>query len=146
MHSDIERETSRIAEQIVALVERTNGPVTLSRVQREVTRFGTSEPPYRCIYRGPHLFWADMTDAGAEALDNVTLGKRVAVGVVNELLYLLEGGVLEHEDWLPVALLPARRANLSAKNGLFLVPPQLLTPEHMLPSWKVLKPDGRRAH
>ena len=146
MGDDLEREASRIADEIVALVERTDGPVTFYKVQREVAGFGKSEPPYRSVYRGRLLYWADMTDAGAQALDAVLDGKRVAAEVVDVLPYLSEGGGLKDDEWQPVVLLPARQANMSAKNGLFRVPRELLTPEHMLPSWKVLNPAGETAH
>jgi hypothetical protein len=140
MKTDIKKETSRIADEIVALVERTAGPVTLCRVHREVAGFGKSEPPYRSVYRGPLVFWADMSDAGAQALNNVLYGNRVAIQLVDVLPYLLEGGALKDENWAPVVLLPAKAANVSTKNGLFRLPEAFLTPAEMRPSWRVLRP------
>jgi hypothetical protein len=142
MKTDLEKETSRIADEIVALVERTAGPVTLCRVHREVAGFGKSEPPYRSVYRGPLLFWADMSDVGAQALNNVTFGNRVAIQLVDVLPYLLEGGALKDENWAPIVLLPAKAANVSTKNGLFRLPEAFLTPAEMRPSWRVLTPGG----
>lgn len=144
MNRTVETEARRIADEIVALVERTDGPVTFYRVEREVSGFGASEPPYRDFYsqRDGELvvWWANMSEAGVEAFKNVLLGNRIAVAMVNALPYILEGGALREEDWQPVVLLPASAANVSTKNGLFRVPEELLAPEQMLPSWKVLKP------
>src|SRR5437868_1480000 len=115
MDSEVEREAGRIADEIVAMVERADGPVTLYRLQRQVGGFGASEPPYREIYRegdgGRVVYWADMTAAGAQALDNVMFGNRVAVEHVDVLPYVLEGGALKHEEWQPIVLLPAKEAN-----------------------------------
>jgi hypothetical protein len=83
------------------------------------------------------VLWADMSEAGFQALHDVLHGNRVAIELVNPLIYMLEDGGLTDEDWQPIVLLPARGANLSGKNGLFRVPEEYLTPEHMLPSWKV---------
>ena len=41
----LEKQTNRIADAIVELVERTDGPVTLARVEREVAGFAKHEPP-----------------------------------------------------------------------------------------------------
>jgi hypothetical protein len=140
MATALKRETNRIADEIVSLVERTGGPVTLCRVHCEIAGFAKAEPPYRSIYRGGLLYWADMTDAGGQALDNVLYGNRVAVEIVDELPYVLEGGGLRDADWQPVVLLPASAANVSTKNGLFRLPEELLRPGQMLPSWKPIKP------
>lgn len=149
MNRNLKTETTRIADDIVALVEQTGGPVTLCRVHGEVTGFAAAEPPARAVYRQQNgrqiIYWSDMTEAGAMALNNVLYGSRVALEAVDVLPYLLEGGVLDNEDWQPIVLLPASHANLSAKNGLFRVPQQLLTPGRMFPSWKVLAPAGASA-
>src|SRR5262245_40222767 len=143
MDSDLKTEATRIADDIVALVERTGGPVTLCRVHREVAGFAAAEPPYREICREKAgqrvIYWSGMTEAGAQALNDVLYGSRVAVEIVNVLPYFLDGGGLENDDWVPIVLLPASHANLSAKNGLFRVPKELL------PSWKVLTPAGGSA-
>ena len=144
MNRTVETEARRIADEIVALVERTDGPVTFHRVEREVSGFGASEPPYRDFYSGqagrPVVWWSNMSEAGAQALKNVLLGNRIAVEMVNALPYILEGGGLADDAWQPLVLLPAKQANVSAMNGLFRVPEELLAPGQMLPSWKVLKP------
>jgi hypothetical protein len=118
----------------------TDGPVTLYRIHREVAGFAKAEPPFRAVYRGPLLYWAEMSDAGAQALNNVLYGSRVAIQLADVLTYLLEGGGLTDEDWQPNVLLPARQANLSTKNGLLRVPEVFLTPAEMRPSWRVITP------
>ena len=45
MKTHIEKDASRIADAIIELVERTDGPVTLARVDREVAGFAKDEPP-----------------------------------------------------------------------------------------------------
>jgi hypothetical protein len=46
-----QEEINRIADEIVALVDRVGGPVTLYRIDREVPGFAASEPPSRNILR-----------------------------------------------------------------------------------------------
>ena len=43
-NEQIENQASRIADAIVGLVERTDGPVTLTQIEREVEGFMTKEP------------------------------------------------------------------------------------------------------
>jgi|tagenome__1003787_1003787.scaffolds.fasta_scaffold19234285_1 hypothetical protein len=150
MKRKLQKEASRIADEIVALVERTDGPVTLCRVQREVTGFAASEPPYWDVSRDQNgkrwVLWGQMSEAGRQALNNVINGKRVAVEVVSGLVYLIEGRVLDDEDWQPIMLLPARQANVSAKKCLLRVPKALLKPGQMFPSGKVLGARSLRKH
>ena len=44
-NKQMEKQASRIAGAIVDLVERTDGPVTLEQIEREVEGFVTSGPP-----------------------------------------------------------------------------------------------------
>jgi hypothetical protein len=145
MKPDFNKQVAGIAHAIVELVERADGPVTLCKVHREIVGFGALEPPFRATYREEgdirKVLWADMTKAGAQALDDVMFGQRVAVEVVDALPhYFMEGGSLECENWQPIVLLPARAANISTRNGLFRVPPAFLTPTEVRPSWRVLRP------
>ncbi len=68
MHTHIEKEASRIADAIVKLVERTDGPVTLAQVEREVAGFAEDEPPTWNfgIERGgvETVYWTGLTEAG----------------------------------------------------------------------------------
>src|SRR5690242_5870455 len=110
MKSEIEIEAKRIADDIVSLVERVGGPVTLCRVHREIAGFASSGPPHREVFReqdGRRLvLWSDLSEAGAQALNQVLYGFRVAVEHVDASPYLEEGGVLANDDWQPVVLLP----------------------------------------
>ena len=103
-----------IADAIVELVERTDGPVTLARVEREVPGFAKKEPPtfhYATqTVDGETIIWDGMTDAGAAALRMVMRGHRVAVQPVDVRPYLAEGYLLENENWFPVCCsLPERQ-------------------------------------
>ena len=77
-----EKQTNRISDAIVELVERIDGPVTLARVQREVAGFAKHEPPTWSfvIERDgvEKVYWAGMTEAGSLALQKVLRGRRVA--------------------------------------------------------------------
>ena len=112
----IEQQANRIADAIVDLVERTNGPVTLAQISREIPDFTKNEPPaweyFIAHCDGEALIWNLMTEAGLTALRKVIRGRRVAVQLVNVLPYFLEDCFIDHEDWWPIVLLPARAANL----------------------------------
>jgi hypothetical protein len=111
-----------MADAIVELVERTDGPVTLARVDREVPGFAKKEPPSWChvstTAEGEMLIWDGMTEAGAAALRKVMHERKVAIQFVNMLPYLAEGYLLENENWWPIVLLPAKAANLDSPNCL----------------------------
>ena len=68
----IQKETRRIADAIVELVERTDGPVTLAQVEREVPGFAKHDAPswgHVVTRPGREIsFWYDMTEAGVAAL------------------------------------------------------------------------------
>jgi hypothetical protein len=120
--NQIEKQANRIADAIVELVNRTDGPVTLSRIHREVPGFAKA-PPNVWNYmlerdHGESVIWDGMTEAGTMALRKVMSGRRVAVQYVSEMPYLLEGGAVVSKNWLPVVLLPVKAANLDTPRWL----------------------------
>jgi len=127
MENNLEREAGRIADAIVELVERSDGPVTLAQVQREISGFAKHEPPsweHVVKHDGRETsFWSEMTEAGLTALLKVTRERRVAIQFVSILPYILDGCLIENEDWQPIVLLPARAANVDSPNWLLRVPP-----------------------
>jgi hypothetical protein len=114
-NEQIEKQANRIADAIVDLVERCDGPVTLAQINREIPGFGTDEDPswaYHINHEGGvGIIWDGMTKAGKEALRKVIRGRRVAVQLVDPRLYILEGYSMS-AGCFPVVLLPARAANL----------------------------------
>ena len=125
-NNQIEKEAGRIADEIVRLVERTNGPVTLVQVRREIPGFAALEPPFwsHTITHasGEISYWGEMTEAGGKALRKVTKERRVAVQFVNDVPYRFDGCVSTDENWQPVVLLPAEAANMQTPNGLMRFP------------------------
>jgi hypothetical protein len=115
-NEQIEKQASGIAEAIVDLVERTDGPVTLAQIDREIPDFAANETPewdYIIEHNdGERVIWNRMTEAGFTALRKVIRGRRVAVQLVNVLPYFLEDCFIDDEHWSPIVLLPARAANL----------------------------------
>jgi hypothetical protein len=114
-------QAGRIADAIVDLVERTDGPVTLARIDREISGFAAKESPaweYFVEHAGEEaLIWDGMTEAGCAALRRVMSGRRVTVQrLINLLPYALEGGFPRCDNWMPVVLLPVRAANLDTSN------------------------------
>jgi hypothetical protein len=114
---------SLIADAIVDLVERTDGPVTLARIEREIPGFVAKESPswgYVIEHEGGEaLMWDGMTKAGLAALRKVMSGRRVTVqALINLLPYLVEGSYPRSENWMPVVLLPVRAANLDTPKWL----------------------------
>jgi hypothetical protein len=118
---EMTNQADRIADAIVELVERTDGPVTLARIDREILGFAKKEPPtweYVIEHSGGEaLIWDGMTEAGLAALRKVMPGRRVAVQpLINLLPYILEGDYPRRDNWMPVVLLPVRTANLDTPN------------------------------
>jgi hypothetical protein len=111
-----ENQANRIADAIVDLVERTDGPVTLARIGRKIPGFAKDEPPAWEYFLerddGEKVLWDGMTEAGFTALRKVMSERRVAVQYVSPLPYIVEECWLQCENWLPIVLLPARAANL----------------------------------
>lgn len=122
----LEKQTSRIADAIVELVERTDGPVTLVQVQREIAGFAKHEPPswsHLITHASGELsYWGEMSEAGLAALRKVTEERMVAVQFVNIVPYLVDGCVSTDETWQPIVLLPARAANMDTPTGLVRYP------------------------
>jgi hypothetical protein len=118
----VENEATRIADAIVGLVERTDGPVTLAQIQREIAGFAAETAPMweYVIEHGAKevVIWDGMTGAGLAALMKVMSGRRVAVQLVSEWPYLLEDLLLDQPHWQPVVLLPAKAANLDTARWL----------------------------
>jgi len=114
----MEKQASHIADAIVDLVERANGPVTLSEINRKIPGFAAKEPPaWEYFYEHDDgtevVIWDGMTEAGFEALRKVIRGRRVAIQFVKPVLYFLMENCLFHNDqWWPIVLLPARAANV----------------------------------
>jgi hypothetical protein len=116
-----------IANSIVELVERTDGPVTLAQIAREVPGFAQNEPPAWAYVvehaKGEWLIWDGMTEAGNAALRDVMSGRRVAVQFVNPLPYIQENCVSGSENWQPIVLLPKNAGNLHTRNWLMRASP-----------------------
>jgi hypothetical protein len=109
-------------------VNDTDGPVTFSRIDREVPGFKSED---RSIWQylidnsgKEFLIWSGMTQAGFSALCQVISGRRVAIQFVNALPYILDDLLLFDDDWLPSLLVPAKAANLETPRRL------LRTSEH----------------
>jgi hypothetical protein len=112
-----------IADAIVDLVERSDGPVTLARLDREIQGFAKKGSPSWAYVvehdEGETLIWDGMTEGGLAALRKVMSGRRVAVQhLANPALYLVEGNYPQDENWMPVVLLPVRAANLDTPKWL----------------------------
>jgi hypothetical protein len=118
----LEKLANGIADLIVELVERTNGPVTLAKIAREIPGFAKNEPPswdhiVTCA-GGETVIWCGMTEAGEAGLYKVMHGRKVAIQFVNLQPYLMDDFLVEDEHWCPIVLLPARTANLYTPNWL----------------------------
>jgi hypothetical protein len=118
----IEKHACHIADAIVELVERTDGPVTLARIHREVPGFAKEDPDvWKYVIEGNDgdtIIWTDMTEAGLIGLCKAISARRIAVQrLASPLLYIIEGFYYPQvENWTPVVLLPARAANLDTPN------------------------------
>jgi hypothetical protein len=122
----LEKRSNEIANAIVALVNKTNGPVKFSRLDREVSGFTSKEQSiwqYLIDNSGKEfLIWSGMSEAGSAALSKVISGHRIALQFVNAVPYILDGCLLYDDDWLPSVLLPARAANLETPKRLLRSP------------------------
>jgi len=119
----IEKQACLLADAIVELVERTDGPVTLIQIEREILGFASNQPPsWEYVIEqdgGETLIWDGMTEAGEAALRKVMSGRMVAVQYLsNPILYFLEDRYPQCENWMPVVLLPTRAANLETPKWL----------------------------
>jgi hypothetical protein len=110
-----------IADLIVDLVNKTNGPVTLAQIDRDVPGFAQKNRPNHCYVireKTEQVFWNGMSEGGYLALRDVIFERRVAIQFVNALPYLLQNCVVYDADWVPTVLIPAKAANLSAPRRL----------------------------
>src|SRR5947209_7290861 len=93
-NEQIENQAHRIADAIVDLVERTDGPVTFTQIEREVEGFATDEPSSWAYELGERpgqpaaVIWDGVSEAGAAALRQAMCERRVAVQIVTRDLYL----------------------------------------------------------
>jgi len=123
---------ARIVKEIVDLVESTDGPVPLNRIDDQVRGFSArcsrSRRRYDYFMRlnaGEVIIWNGLTKAGCDALRCVLYERRVALQLVNVIPYFLEDVRLLDPDWQPVVLLPVRAANIDGPKWSFRVPPAL---------------------
>jgi hypothetical protein len=122
MRRDLERRATEIANAIVALVEATDGPVSLCQVEREIQGFAEEEPPwwdYHIRNDGRDtVYWGRMTEAGSKALQKVIGGHRVAIQFVSPLHYLIfEEEVLDHPDCCLIVCAACASLPILAKSG-----------------------------
>jgi hypothetical protein len=111
------RTVKRIADAIVDLVNRKGGPVLLREVEEQVPSFAAAKDPSRQYFHtqggGESTIWSGMTEEGYRALREVLNTRQVAVEYVRRLDYLAAGFRGTDPNWVPIALIPARMANLS---------------------------------
>jgi len=85
---------ARIADAIVDLVKRTDGPVPLNRIDDQVPGFRAPCGPSWCYFirhnTGEVIIWNGMTKAGYKALRHVLHERKVALQFVNVIPYVLE--------------------------------------------------------
>jgi hypothetical protein len=130
--NELNRLSNKIADAIVKLVNDTDGPITLLKVDREVPEFAKSDLPAfnftLPLTGGEGYIWGGMTEPGEAALRKVIYGRRVAIQFVTSQPYILDGcgGYFDREDWQALMLLPARAANLNAPKWLVRLSPQTL--------------------
>jgi hypothetical protein len=146
----LEKEAGRIADAITELVNRIQGPVMLTQVDREVPGFAGHAPPYwDHLSRGrrhERSFWYGMTEAGHTALLKVMNERRVAIQFVSPLLYLaLENLLIEDMNWQPIVLLPARAANVESPNWSMRLPARVAKGVARQGRNRLLKPGVVRA-
>jgi hypothetical protein len=118
----------RIADAIVSLVERTDGPVFLHEIEQEIAGFrATGKKGYIYFIERDGketIFWAGMTKCGFEALQSVLKNRRVAMQYVSYLPYFFDGVEIGVDGWQPIALLPVRAANLATPKWDMRVSPE----------------------
>jgi hypothetical protein len=112
----------RIADAIVALVERTNGPVFLHEIDQEIAGFkatGKNGYIYFIERDGKEtVFWAGMTKCGFEALQSVLKNRRVAVQYVSGFPYVFDVFMSMSIIGSPSSSCPCARRTLPLRNGI----------------------------
>jgi hypothetical protein len=123
---------ARIADAIVDLVKRTDGPVPFNRIDEQVPGFRAPPGPSWSYFirhnTGEVIIWNGMTKAGNEALRHVLRERKVALQFVNVFPYIFENVRLLDPAWQPIVLLPMRAANIDGPNWAFRVPPAAVHP------------------
>jgi hypothetical protein len=110
--------SERIANDIVAVVEKTGGPVTLARIARKVPGFEQTGA-YSWRYEvDDTLVWDQMTEEGWKALEAVILEGRVAQRMASTSAYLLDGRRPTSPNWMPIYLVPKALANFRLRGAL----------------------------
>ena len=115
--------STQIANAIVDLVERTNGPVTLAQIEREVPGFAEQDGRRHWSWVAgdgddEDVIWDGMTKRGCEALRRVVLEGKVAMQPCPSSVYAFQGRWPLDATWVPIALVPARMANLKTPGPL----------------------------
>ena len=117
-----------MAGAIVDLVERTDGPVLLHEIDQQVPGFkatGALGYTYFIECDGKEtVYWEGMTKAGLDALRHVLNNRRVAVQYVSRFLYFFDGVEVGENNWQPIALLPARAANIDTPRWALRLSPK----------------------
>jgi hypothetical protein len=127
-----ESAVSEIANAIVDLVERTGGPVTLARIEREIAGFKADDDVKRSWEwvigedQDENLIWDGMSEEGCSALRKILLERKVAMQPAPKLVYFVEGGCPKHQNWFPISLVPARMAKLDTGGVLIRGPQDVL--------------------
>ena len=120
---------ARIADKIVDLVERTSGPVFLHKIDQAVPGFKATRPRgynYFITSNGKEtVYWDGMSKAGSDALRCVLNGRRAAVQRVSALPYVADFAGIDDHIWQPIALLPARAANIDTPTWAARVSPEV---------------------
>ncbi|MGH9917493.1 MAG: hypothetical protein ACRD6W_01270 [Nitrososphaerales archaeon] len=129
--SKVETTTGEIANAIVDLVDRADVPVTLAQIEREVPGFAAEngQERFRCTAGDGNLedvIWDGMTKQGSDALQQVFKERRVAMQACPASAYTFQGRRVADPTWVPIALVPARMANLEAPQFLARGPKQYL--------------------
>jgi hypothetical protein len=125
----ISKTAARIADAIVDLVDRSEGPVPLNKIDEQVPGFIASRSKAWSYFiqrtSGDAVIWNGMSKAGYEAFQHVLTSREVALQHVNVMPYFFEGVRLLDPAWQPVVLLPIRAANIDGPLWAFRVPPAM---------------------
>ncbi len=121
---------SQIANAIVDLVERAGGPVTLTRLEREVPDFAQLDGRHDWSWvagdNDEDVIWDGMTEEGCEALRRVVSERRVAMQSCPSSVYVFESRRPHDPAWVPIVLVPAGMANLETPRLLIRGSQQVL--------------------
>jgi hypothetical protein len=133
-----------IADAILDYVERAGRPVTLAEVAIQISGF--SDPNANTVWcweTWDFLIWDGMTKDGCAALRHIVKTGRVGMQQSKLPLYLFHGQCLSDPNWVPIALIPASKANFQTATILVSVPEETLTQMENLIA-KMGRQGGRR--